>query len=559
MATKINYSIARLADVIDQLDPSVPVAFDTETKGLYGRVCLAQFYQPQWDCPLLVHMPNQFELAALLSLPTYHWLMYNGAYDLSTIQEQVSTVYPAKYDDLLFMVRLAYPEKNEFSLDNALHYLIGYDVYEDAGLDKSLMHKLDWSKPLTEDMKQYAALDVLYLHALYHTHEAILDDFNYKLDMLTTKYFITQLQPTGLPVDQDRLEVKRAANLARVAEIALPINCNSYQQVRPYIGSVESDDLGLAKLAMQGNEKAKAVRETRKLLKENSFLAKFTGDRIYGKFSPSTRSGRSACKDQNLQQLPRSTKGLFGFSSDSDRTLIFSDYAQLELRCAAVAVPEHLMVQLMTNGEDMHNYVAETIFGKDFTKQQRQIAKTCNFNLLYGGSAAMLQSILIAKADVWLELEEVDTIRRKWLNLFSGFAGWHEKAIRAWRAKRVWATPSGRQYLGKLMTDQVNIMIQGMGAEVSKLAMHYMFKDGWFLANDIKLANFVHDSYIFDAPDNPELYQEAARRVASAMQQAWVDISAQCTIKDLAMPVQVLVGKNWGDIEKGVYDYEYKI
>jgi DNA polymerase I-like protein with 3'-5' exonuclease and polymerase domains len=310
---------------------------------------------------------------------------------------------------------------------------------------------------------------------------------------------------------------------------------------------------------MQGNERAKAVRETRKLLKENSFLAKFTGDRIYGKFSPSTRSGRSACKDQNLQQLPRSTKGLFGFRPDSDRTLIFSDYAQLELRCAAVAVPEHLMVKLMTSGEDMHNYVAETIFGKDFTKQQRQIAKTCNFNLLYGGSAGMLQSILIAKADVWLELDEVDAIRRKWLNLFSGFAGWHESAIRAWRAKKVWTTPSGRQYVGKLMTDQVNIMIQGMGAEVAKLAIHYMLKDGWFKANDIKLANFVHDSYIFDSPDEPELYKEAATRLANSMQQAWIDVSAQCKIKDLAMPVQVLVGKNWGDIEKGTYDYEYKI
>jgi hypothetical protein len=33
-------------------------------------------------------MPNQFELAALLANPAYHWLMYNGAYDLSTIQAQ---------------------------------------------------------------------------------------------------------------------------------------------------------------------------------------------------------------------------------------------------------------------------------------------------------------------------------------------------------------------------------------------------------------------------------------------------------------------------------------
>jgi DNA polymerase I-like protein with 3'-5' exonuclease and polymerase domains len=408
-------------------------------------------------------------------------------------------------------------------------------------------------------MKCYAALDVLYLHQLFEATKEQLNSFNYRLDKLATKYFITALQPTGLPVDQERLTVQRDRNLARIAAIALPINANSYIQVRKYIESDESDDLGLAKLSLLGNARATAVRETRKLLKENSFLAKFTGSRIYGKFTPSTRSGRSASKSQNLQQLPRSTKGLFGYPIDSTRCIIFSDYAQLELRCATVAVPEHLMLKLMTEGEDMHNYVAAQIFGADFTKQQRQIAKTCNFNLLYGGSPAMLQSILIAKADVWLELDEVKEISAKWLNMFSGFSSWHQKGISAWRGKRLWQTPSGRQYLGKLMTDQVNIMIQGMGAEVALLAMHYMLRDGWFAANDVRLANFVHDSYIFDAPNDPLVYAEASKRTATAMQSAWTEVIQQCPIKELAMPVQVLVGFNWGDIEKGDYFYEYKI
>lgn len=555
----IPYKMATLQEVQAAIDSSVPVAFDAETKGLYGKICLAQFYQPHWPEAMLVHMPCQVTLAAMLNACDYHWLMYNGAYDLSTIQTQVATVWPDKFDDLLFLARLHWPKKNDFSLDDSLTYLLDFDIYGEANLDKSAMHKLDWSKPLTEDMRRYAALDVLYLHQLFDECKAELDDFNYKLDMLTAKYFITQLQPTGLPVDQERLATQYANNNKRIAEINLPINANSYIQVRKYINSNESNDLGLAKLDLKGDQRARDVRQTRKLRKENSFLDKFNSDRIYGRFSPSTRSGRSACKDQNLQQLPRSTKGLFGYTPEADRCIIFSDYAQLELRCAAVAVPEHLMVELMTAGEDMHNYVAAKIFGPDFTKQHRQIAKTCNFNLLYGGSADMLQSILIAKADTWLELDEVTKIRNAWLNVFSGFAAWHESGIRAWRSKKVWQTPSGRKYLGKLMTDQVNIMIQGMGAEVAKLAMHYMLRDGWFSDNDIKLANFVHDSYIFDAPRDEALYVEASHRIASSMQEAWFEISAQCTIKDLAMPVQVLTGYNWGDIEKGNYFYEHKI
>ena len=77
----IPYKMATLQEVQAAIDSSVPVAFDTETKGLYGKICLAQFYQPHWPEAMLVHMPCQVTLAAMLNACDYHWLMYNGAYD----------------------------------------------------------------------------------------------------------------------------------------------------------------------------------------------------------------------------------------------------------------------------------------------------------------------------------------------------------------------------------------------------------------------------------------------------------------------------------------------
>ena len=99
------------------------------------------------------------------------------------------------------------------------------------------------------------------------------------------------------------------------------------------------------------------------------------------------------------------------------------------------------------------------------------------------------------------------------------------------------------------MTDQLAMQIQGFEAEVAKLAMHYMLPKLKALHPDIKLCNFIHDSYIFTCPNEPEIYKEASRIIACAMQEGWSEMCKDVTITDLPMPVTVKVGWNWGDIE----------
>ena len=555
---EVPFEVVTLEELTELLDPSLPLGFDTETDGLYQSVEIAQFYQESWDRVRLVLKPNLVHLSSLLL--KMHVLIYNASYDVSTIQRQLGfTVMPEKLDDLFYLSRLKFFNKMEFALDDSLTYLLGYNPYAALGISKAEMHKVSWKPPFTRQQLLYAAIDVYHMPQLFKACEEEAKEQSYHLDMLTLRYFIEELQPTGLKVNPNRVTEMENKLRAEVAELAMPINVNSYKQVRPYIGSDESDDLGLSKLAWFGNEKAAKVKKARKAIKLLSFLAKFNTDRIYGIFAPSARSGRATCKEQNLQQLPRATKSVFGYEPDEGRVLIYSDYAQLELRCAAAIVNDHRIVMLIKDGIDTHDYVAVRIFGEGFTKQQRQITKTCNFNLLYGGGAPMLQGIILKQSGIWIELEEIIGTREKWLSLFTGFAKWHQEGIRAWRGKRAWATPMGRKYLAKLMTDQLNLKIQGFGAEVAKLALHYMLRDGWFKANDVNLANFVHDSYIFDAPDDEVLYKEASQRIADAMALAWKEVSKLALVKDLPMPVTVRVGYNWGDIEDGEFTYELKL
>jgi hypothetical protein len=47
--------------------------------------------------------------------------------------------------------------------------------------------------------------------------------------------------------------------------------------------------------------------------------------------------------------------------------------------------------------------------------------------------------------------------------------------------------------------------------------------------------------------------------MAEAMQEAWHEVSKLCLVKDIPMPVKVLGGYHWGDIEAGSYTFKYEV
>ena len=75
---------------------------------------------------------------------------------------------------------------------------------------------------------------------------------------------------------------------------------------------------------------------------------------------------------------------------------------------------------------------------------------------------------------------------------------------------------------------QNNIQVQGSGAEVAKLIIHYLSKE-----LDIqKLCAFVHDSYTFEC-DTLDEAKEYAKILAEKMNEAWREVSKNFIIKDL--------------------------
>tara|TARA_R110000851_G_scaffold14313_3_gene48476 strand:- start:127 stop:1842 length:1716 start_codon:yes stop_codon:yes gene_type:complete len=561
---KTPYAMYTLKEAHDLLDfGGTPVFADTETLGFYGKVRLLQLFQEGLDHVIMVEWPNVYEAMTMLGKFDTKW--HNAHYDITTLQQQSGTRWvPERFDDTFLLARLAFPDKEKFSLDEALHYSLGYDPYVKQGLDKKVLQKTNWGAPkLTEEQLNYAATDVYYMPALWNSVHDKLEAPSYKLDMLTLRYCL-DFQWNGMPVDDDRLVALHKANDEKIKSYAMPINVNSWQQVRPYIGEDESDGLALATQTLEGNERSKNVQTVRKLIKQQSFIKKFDtqSGRIFGKFLPSARSGRLTSKDQNLQQLPRALKSAFGV--ENGRVLIYADYAQLELRTICAITTCIAMMELFRKGEDLHGFTAEMIFGKDWTKAHRQLSKTYNFSFLYGGGINMLISILILTAGVLLNPRQANKDRARWRNLWKEIYAWQEKGISTWQKGYLGSTPLGRRYKAKMMTDQLNIENQGAGAEVAKLALHYYYPKLMAYNKehdvDFMLCNFIHDSFITEGPNDPVHYKAIAKMKAEAMQKAWFEMSKLFAVKDLPMPVNVLVGTNWGDIEDddmpNMYEYD---
>ena len=133
-------------------------------------------------------------------------------------------------------------------------------------------------------------------------------------------------------------------------------------------------------------------------------------NRIHCEFHPlrgddsGTVSGRFSSSNPNLQQVPGEKDPRMGtmirglFLPEEDAMWCAADYSQQEPRLTVHYAAERGCSRGVDAAErytndpntDYHNFVAELVFGADFTKAQRKIAKTINLGLAYGMGGAKL-------------------------------------------------------------------------------------------------------------------------------------------------------------------------
>ncbi len=515
----------QLINNLPNLPRNKTLFIDTETTTLYGDVVLLQLYQENLDKVIIVNTKGIPKNTILQYLKSFnHIVGYNLQYDWEVLGASYDDVKEKYfYDDLYLASKIIYHEQESFGLYDLLNNVFKLNIK----IDKKKMQKQGFENVLfyTNEQLEYAATDVLYLPKLYNailerdskffTHNRV-----YRMDLFTSKMML-DIHKVGLKVNKSKLIEKKKELEAKLKSFNFNFNPLSPQQVSKILNTSKSDKEVLLDLAYKGNELAKQILEYRKIAKLLNFLDKFNRERVFGKFNVvGAKSGRMTCTDENIQQIPRELRSIFGFTEDEDKVYVVADFPQIELRLAALIWQETNMIRAFEKGIDLHKYSASVIYNKDMqdvSKIERQISKSANFGLLYGMSGRTFARYVYTNTGISLSETDGEIIKQNWLMLYSNILKKHQRVKEAFNRSEVYKdkTILGRPYTTKSFNEALNLQIQGSGAELLKqtlinLKLKYP---------SLNIANVIHDEIIIECDKNEA--SDVADALKHEMENAW--------------------------------------
>ena len=261
---------------------------------------------------------------------------------------------------------------------------------------------------------------------------------------------------------------------------------------------------------------------------------------------------RMSCNSPNLQQVPRDQRFRNCVQAPAGWKLVVADYAQMELRLAAAEAQDPLMINAFQEGIDLHTLTAMQIYGvgqEEVTKDQRQIAKSANFGLLYGSGAKGLRNYA-GMMGIQMSHEEAGEIRDKFHAAYIGIHKWQQDAAQAANKTqgqrgevRVRVSELRRFLPGdqNRLTTRCNTPIQGAGAAVLKRTLGKLWP---LLQADgdevVKLAAVVHDEVVL------LVKEEHAETWATQLAQVMQDAEAEW-LGDVPALAEAKVGGTWAE------------
>lgn len=225
-----------------------------------------------------------------------------------------------------------------------------------------------------------------------------------------------------------------------------------------------------------------------------------------------TATGRLSSLAPNLQNIPmRTAQGRTirrAFCAPEGRLLLSLDYSQIELRLLAHMGPVPVLRQAFLEGKDIHEETARLLLnqGPDavVSPEERRVAKTINFAVLYGMSAYGLRQHL------GVSLAQAQAFIQAYFEHLPGVEAYFQRCIDQARTQGHVTTLWGRYCLiqgiknprtAKAAQRQaINAPLQGTCADIVKKAM--ISCDRWLEANYPEgfLLLQVHDELLFEMP-----------------------------------------------------------
>ena len=389
-----------------------------------------------------------------------------------------------------------------------------------------------------------------------------------------------KMEKAGILLDTKQLkkvgeEIEKAIVLTEEGiknEIDFEINLNSSVQVGNYLAEKMGVPLSKTKTGRYATNESeltqyaqtfpliKELLKYRELSKLRSTYVESLIDKVddngrvhttYNQAAVST--GRLSSTNPNLQNIPVTSD--FGkqikscFIAEEGKVLISFDYSQQELRILAHLTGEEKLIEAFNNDQDVHKTTASQLFKVSYdevTKEQRSIAKTINFGIIYGmGSYGMSMGLNIPVDEA-----------KKFIDAFYGtypkIKKYYDQYLKQGQIDGFVETLLGRrryvfEYPGQKFIDNnmrrvlLNYPIQGTAADLMKKAMVEIDREILITDPSVQLLLQIHDDLVFEVENDPQKIELLIEKVKNVM----------CHVYPLVVPitVDVKMGKSWGEMK----------
>lgn len=265
-----------------------------------------------------------------------------------------------------------------------------------------------------------------------------------------------------------------------------------------------------------------------------------------------TATGRLASERPNLQNIPvRSPIGKkirSAFVAEDGWSLAAFDYSQIELRIIASVAGDKKMIEAFKVGKDIHRLTAAEVNDIEESKvsdELRRQAKALNFGVIYGMSAKSFAETS------GISQEQAERFIEEYFNDFSGIKNYidevKQKAVRDGYVKTLLGR---RRYLPEINSPNwqvrqaaermaVNMPIQGLAADIIKLAMIEIYNQILAKESGIRMILQVHDELVFEMKNDK--IKEMAPKIKKIMEEAYV--------LEVPFEVETRQGKKWGELK----------
>ncbi|MDQ4043201.1 MAG: bifunctional 3'-5' exonuclease/DNA polymerase [Actinomycetota bacterium] len=564
-----------LTGLAKTLEVTEAIGGDVETTDLSprdGKVRLLQLATP--DETFVIDVFETGDLAPLKDVledgPVK--ILHNAKFDYAFLKSEHGITLSPIFDTMLAAQLLS---GGNYEASYALEAVAGR--YADFELDKSA-RKENWSGELSEAQIEYAARDAAVLLPLRERLREELE--GEKLVRVSEIEFgavatIAEMELAGIKLDVARwkeleIAVRERRDEAAVAleahfpepEGVLPLeglgprlNLNSPKQITDAFHTLGIDlpDTKVWTLLKVDHPAAKALLEYRELQKKlgtyletyPNFIHSKTG-RIHANFLQCrVPTGRLACTNPNVQQIPHEDEFRSCFVAEQGNVLVIADYSQIELRILAEVSGDPAFVRAFQEGDDLHRMTAATMFGvedEEVTREQRSAAKRINFGLMYGRGPKSLSAQLgtdeerarglideyfanYPKVQRYLQSTASRALRDRTLRTLAG------------RVRKFGDTSGlGSIERGAMRREAMNYPIQGASADIAKLALAYIREE--LEGFDARLINSIHDEFVVECAE--EVAPEVAERTRDGMVRAGEEI-----LEKVPVEVEVAISPKW--------------